>query len=325
LRTRLWVDFRLHRFEVVAVWLGGLALTVAALLISQHFSTVNAPAGCFASVDVHGAVSIGRPECVAAVNAYARIDTNEAGPYFAFPLIFAAAAGLLLGVAAMSRELERGTAPLPWTLTGSRWRWLGARATVLLLLVLAAVLPVALAGDYLEGVRAPGVEAAKSFADEAARGWPLLAVSAASFCVGLAIGTLMGRQLPALIVAAVVMGMILTGVAVAMDHWSAAVAETRPVDAGRLGDRSIDARFQSHADGRLLSMTEATALQPLRPDLPEGTVDDRWLQENFTEVLLLVPGNRYPEAVALRSAVLILVAAASAGLSLLLVERRRLG
>jgi hypothetical protein len=294
-KTRVWVDFRLHRFELVTVWLAGVVLTVAALIIAQHFYAVNAPADCWGSVDVHGAVAISRPGCAVAVDAYARLDMNETGPFFAFPLMFAAIAGLLLGVATMSRELERGTAPLPWTLSGRRWRWLGARAVVLLALVLVAVVPVALAGDYLEGVRAPYANALKSFADETGRGWSLVAVAVAAFGVGLAIGTLVGRQLPALIVAGVMTGALLAGVTLAMDHWSAAVAEIRALDAGRFGDHSIEAAFQSHGDGSLLSFSEATALQPARSDLPPGTVDDAWLQQNFTEILLVVPGSLYPQ------------------------------
>ena len=323
MRARAWVDFRLHRFELVAVWLGGAVLAVAAMLIAAQFRAVNAPADCLGRVDVHGAVALVRPACAAPVEAFARIDMDEARRYFILPLPFAAAAGMLLGVAAMGRELERGTAPLPWTLSGQRWRWLGARAAVLLALVLAAVVPVALAADYLEGVRAPGVDAMASFADETARGWPMVAVAVAAFAVGLAVGTLVGRQLPGLIVAAVVTGVLLTGVTVAMDHWTASAAVARPLDAGRWGDRSFEAMFQSRADGRLLSYPEATALQPPRPDLPPGTVDDAWLQQNFKEVLLLVPGSRYPEAVALRSAMLLGSAGVFLVLALVVVERRR--
>jgi hypothetical protein len=321
-KARIWVDFRLHRFELLAVWAGGVLLTIAALVIAQHYAAVNAPSDCWRTVDVHGAVTVSGSACAAMVDAYARLDTREAGPFFAFPLAFATLAGLVLGVAAMSRELERGTASLPWTLAGRRWRWLGARAIVLLVLVLAVVVPVAFAADFLEGARAPYTDASRSFADETARGWPVVAAAVAAFGVGLAVGTLIGRQLPALIVAGIAVGILLTGVTMVMDHWSSSAAEIRALDAGRFGDRSVEAAFQSHADRSLLSFSEVTALQPPRLDLPPGTVDDAWIQQNFTEVLLLVPGGRYQEAVALRCAMLLAVAAVFAGLSLLMVERR---
>jgi hypothetical protein len=268
-------------------------------------------------------VTAGSAACATAVRAYAQLDLDEAGPYFAFPLAYAVLAGLLLGVPAVSRELERGTAVFPWTLAGSRRWWLAGRASVLLALLLVALVPVAIAADHLEMARAPYASPSASFVDEASRGLSLVAVGVAALAVGTVVGAILGRQLPALIVAGAVMGIALTGVTLAMDRWATAVAEVRPLDAGRYGDRSIAAVYQSREDSRLLSLTEVIALQPPRPDLSPGDLDDAWIQEHFTEVLLLVPRERFQESTALRTALWLVVAASLACGGLCLVERRR--
>jgi hypothetical protein len=70
-------------------------------------------------------------------------------------------------------------------------------------------------------------------------------------------------------------------------------------------------------------MRDVADLQPARPDLPPGTIDDQWIAANFAEVLLVVPGSRYGEEVAIHSALLGGVGVVAILASLVLIERRR--
>jgi len=65
-------------------------------------------------------------------------------------------------------------------------------------------------------------------------------------------------------------------------------------------------------------------LQPPNPSVPPGTIDDRWIEANFDEVLLIVPGSRYGEEAAIHSLLLLVVAGASIATTAVVVNRRRL-
>lgn len=322
MRTVAWITFKLHRFEILAVLIGAALLTAAALLISVRLEGVGVPAECFGQVDMHGSPNPTITGCETVLQAFGEIDGREASPLFAVLFIFPAAAGLILGVPAASRELERGTAPLPWTLGTSRWRWLGARSVVLVGLLLIGLAPLAIAGDHLQGTRAPTTDAAQAFGNDTVRGGVLVAVGLLAFGSGLLVGLITGRQLPGLIAASVVTGLLLTAGTLVMESWSMSVAEVREIHDGRAGDRPIDTRFES-ADGKLYALSEVLKLQPARPDLPAGTIDDQWLQANFREVSVLVPRERYPQAVGLHSALLAGIGSMMAAAACWLVERRR--
>lgn len=324
MRTVAALTFRLHRFEVLAVWLGSFILTAAAIVMAVRLQGVGVSPECFGNIDVHGTPNPSMAGCEAVLQRFAEIDAREVGVLYAILFVFPALAGLVLGTPAVSRELERGTAALPWTLDGSRWRWLAGRAALLLALLLVALAPLALATDYLQGVRHPAADPTMAFGDDVVRGGVLVAIGAAAFGIGVLMGLVLGRQLPSLIVAGLLSTSLFAGVTVVMDQWSASVAEVRGIEEGRPGDRSIDTRFQA-ADGTLVAMSDVLKLQPDRLHLPEGTIDDQWLNENYTEVSILVPRERYPQAVAIRSGLLVGGSLLALLGSLWLVERRRPG
>jgi hypothetical protein len=250
------------------------------------------------------------------------IDRGLASPFFSLMLAFPVLAGLVVGVPAVAREIERGTAPLPWTLDGSRSRWLAIRSAILTAVVIGSFIPLALATDWLEGARSPLVDPAASFADEGVRGILLIARALAGFAIGLLVGLILGRQLPGLIVGVVLGAVVLVGATVTMDVWSETVAIVRPVGDARVGDRAIATRLRGH-DGRLYTFAQVDAMQPPRPGLPPDTVDEQWVQAHFDEVALLVPGSRYSDAVALQFTLLVGGSAVVVGACLWAIERRR--
>ncbi len=319
--TMARITFRLHRFELLAVAVAALGLSAAAFFIGVQLESIGLPSTCLGSGALHGMPSASAA-CAEGLNRFLEIDQRMAAPFFAVMLGFPALAGLFVGVPAVSRELERGTAPLPWTLNGSRRQWLTVRLAVLLGALVVALLPLVPASDWLEAARSPLVQPAASFGDEGARGVVLLARGVAGFAIGVLVGLGLGRQLPGLLVGMVLAATALVGVGVAMDTWSAAVAIVRPVNDARVGDRAIATRLRA-VDGTLYTFPQVDAMQPPRPDLPPDTVDEEWVRAHFEEVALLVPGEGYPFAVAVQLALLLggstlLVTASLAG-----IERRR--
>jgi hypothetical protein len=318
----LTLTFRLHRFEILAVALGAALLTAAALVISWRLTSIGVPLTCFGQPDVHGATGSATSACLPMYTAFAEINGREADRLFAVLVGFPVLAGVLLGVPAVSREIEHGTASLPWTLSGRRKRWLARRVLILAAILLAALVPLGLAADGLEATRNPLADASRSFGSEGLRGGVLVARGVAGFGAGLLLGLVMGRQLPAMILGIVASVLILVGGLTAMAAWSLSAATHVPLDQPRLGDLSILAAYRGH-DGRIVSMRDVPDLAPARPDLPPGAIDDQWIAANFAEVLLVVPGSRYGEEVAIHSALLGGVGVVAILASLVLIERRR--
>ena len=315
--TNARIDLRLHRFEVVAVLIGALIGTVAALVIAARLAGVGVPLECFQAAGEPSA------RCLDLLTTFGQIDRREAERFFTVVVVFPILAGLLLGVPAVSREIERGTAALPWTLHGSRRRWLLRRSIVLGIVLFVALLPLALAAEYLESVRHPTVSSAESFVSDGLRGGPLVARGFAGFGAAILIGLLIGRQLPALIVGFVVASVIVVGSLMVMHEWAQTSGLPRPLDAVGDGDYRFDTRLRAR-DGTILTFREAEALEPERLEsLPPGTIDATWILENFEEVAILVPGARYPEASGLHSGLLVVVGLAGVALSLGLIGRRR--
>lgn len=315
--------FRLHRFEILAVCIGGVFLTAAVLFVAWRLRAIGVPLACFGTPDVHGATGSTDPSCQAPLGSFNEINGRIAERLFTILVGFPVLAGMLLGVPAVSREIEHGTASLPWTLSGMRRRWLGRRALGLILLLLFVLAPLGLAADILEAARNPLVDASRAFADEGLRGGVLVARGIAGFGVGLLLGLVMGRQLPAVILGLVASLVIVVAGLLAMEAWSDRAATYVPVDSPRLGDLSIRVGFRGH-DGQIVSMQDVLDLQPSIPGRPPGTIDDQWIQANFDEVLLVVPGARYGEYVIVHSTLLAGMGLLGIIASLILVDRRRL-
>jgi hypothetical protein len=313
---------RLHRFEIAAVVVGSIVLAAASIVVAARLGALAVPIACFGDPDVHGATGSLEPGCRAAYAAFAEINDREAERVFAALAGFPVVAGMLLGVPLVSREIEHGTAVLPWVLGGRRRRWLIRRAAVAGTILVLLLALVALAADMLEGVRNPLVDPGRSFGSEALRGPVLVARAFAGFGAGILVGAVLGRQLPAAIIGLVAAVVIVVGGLVVMDIWSQAVATYVPIETARLGDRSIRAAYRSH-DGRIVSVRDITQLIPPRPDLRPGAVDDQWIAANFDEVLLTVPGGRYAEEALIHSGLLVVVGLSGVGCAAAVVNRRR--
>lgn len=307
--------FRLHRFEIVGIGLLLAIVAVASVWLAWRLDATGYGANC--SLTGNNA-----PDCEVMGRSFyeqqAQVPLVQ-GLLIALPFLL----GILVGVPLVARELERGTARLAWSLAPSRSRWFLLRLLPLLAVVSALSFAAAVALDHLLAALEPWADPSRSFAAFGARGIVFAARSVLVFAVGVAVGSAIGRVLPAMIVTAVIASVSIAGGADA--HQRLLLSEAVCKDVGPdgmlppgTGDLYVDQRFRL-PDGRIVTWEVAERMDPPPADGSE------WNGPRFPVVDLVVPGERYQFAEMRETAAL---AAASVGALVIagfVVRRRRPG
>lgn len=195
-----WLVYRLHRFEVALAVFLFLLLGVSAVAVTSHLrATQGVPEACWESA----AGPDPDPVCQTLVDA-SRGAGDEATLVIQAMAIVPSAVGILLGVPLLAQEIELRTTSLAWSLSPSRRRWL---FRWLLPMVLLAVLALAMVGletswlaDALEET-----DHGRSLDDIGSYGLVMVTRGLLALGVGLLVGAVVGRSLPAFLTAAVVM------------------------------------------------------------------------------------------------------------------------
>jgi hypothetical protein len=112
--------------------------------------------------------------------------------------------GITFGAVLVAREIEQGTAPLSWALAGSRRRWLMGKLVAVVILIVPLLLVAGLAADVRQGAMAPGVDPHASFDAFTDRGVMVVFWGLAALLGTVALGTLTGRTMPAVLLALVI-------------------------------------------------------------------------------------------------------------------------
>lgn len=306
----LRLSVRQARFELL--FLGGLivAVVVAAFLVADRLEAIAPPAICFEPYDELRLPPVG---CDEASRAFYELQGQFGGPLLGLLVGLPLLAGAMLGVTLVARELERGTARLAWSLSPSRVRWYLARLLPMLALFAAVTFLAGIGADRLEGAIRPGKDMATSFDAFGSRGVLVAARAVFVLAIAVAVGAVMGRILPALLVTAVIAAVgisggstvhqtILRGEAIVLDDfdWSG-------------GDMYVDQRFRL-PDGNLVGWEYFEGGEP--PYREDGT-------SIYPEVAIGVPGERYGFAQARELGALGGASAAFLLVGLLVSNRRR--
>lgn len=222
--------------------------------------------------------------------------------------------GLVLGVAVVGREIERGTTSLAWPLARSRQRWLLMRWLVVGAGLVGASL---LVGWGVEALSAAMRTAGRAGAFEGIElRAPILAVrTLAAFTLAVLTGALLGRTLPGLLIAVLVMPLLVVGVNLGMDAWLRSQAVR--IDMNETNDaRIVDTEWRDLRNGQILSRLEYLTVTP-----PPDAAPD-WDATTFEPIPIGVPGSRAGDYVLIE--VLLLVGATAVGLggTSRVVERR---
>jgi len=225
--------------------------------------------------------------------------------------------GLFLGVPIVGREVESRTSSLAWSLSRSRRQWLVRRASPVFGVVVLACLACGAAGDLLVHA-APWVEGSDpGFSDWWARGPQVAVRGVAVGAIGLAMGALVGRQLPALLLAGLATLALFVAATLIVEGWMEAAAEPVVVGPDQVVSGKIyGSAFRDDATGELLD--DEQVYQEIGDEM-----DMYGVPGGFSQVYFMVPSRRYGEFVLYESAIFGLVAVAAFGASSLIVANRR--
>jgi hypothetical protein len=307
------ITLRLHRFELISFGaaLGGLAL--ASALATLYVASLRPGPGCLALTDTMPA------GCQQAFEAYSNASQWLGGVLLTPLLLVTYAVGLFLGVPLVARELERGTVRLAWSLAPSRWGWYLGRMIPVLIVLVVLTFAAGAAIDQFFAASRPGFDIANSFDSYGLRGGLLASRAVVIFGVAVMVGSIIGRVLPSVIIAALVATIGLTGIG--QVHQELLKREAIVVDQGEEGvgiddgDLWIDSKFRL-PDGTLVGWEYFG---------DQGPVFDEQGNPQYPQVNLVIPGERYRfvearEALALAGASLLALLLAAA-----VVLRRRPG
>jgi hypothetical protein len=191
-----------YRFEIGLAAIIALIGGIAALIVTFRLDSIPMPPGCFeAWVLAPGGVFT--PDCEHATFIWESIDANEAGVVFSVMAFVPFIVGLIGGIPIVAREIEMGTAQTAWFLWPSRIRWLRRKLVPVLVLLGASAVFAAISGSIL-GSTQPGQDVLHS----TAQGAIVVARALAAFGIGLLAGSLIGRSMPAFLIAAVALGVL---------------------------------------------------------------------------------------------------------------------
>lgn len=285
-RFDLRLVFRLNRFEIVVLGLLIGVLAFAALVVAGNLDATGYGASCL-GLNPDQPMP---PSCESAGRAFYDLQAKQASPVQSLLIVLPFLLGVLVGVPLVARELERGTSRLAWSLAPSRTHWFLTRLVPAILVVFVLSLVAGLAADRLMGAVEPTADPLRSFAGFGGRGIVLAVRATFIFAVGVAVGSAIGRVLPALIITAVIGAIGLSGGSAVHNRIlaSEAVISVGVNGDARPGDLFVDQRIRM-PDGGLVTWEELSVLLP-PPD--DGT---EWPPPDYTFVALVVPGERYPE------------------------------
>lgn len=322
MRTTVRLMLTTLRFEFVALTLLLVALGLAALVVAWRLDAIHIPPACLYGFGplVDGTDGPSAPTCAAAQQAFYDLD-GKASLVMAFAVFVPILGGLALGVPLVARELESGTASLAWTLSRSRRRWFLARAVPLVLIVGAILLIPTVTTDLLERARLPGVDPWASFSDASLRGPIILVRGLMAVSLGILVGAVLGRQLPAIIVGGLLAVVVVGAVPLLSQTYARSLAEWQPADqTGGNADMVFDYAYRDRATLEVLDYGSAYARAPVIADVGP---DEDWIASHFESVVLVTAGRHYPEVAGLEWAILAGVVVLSVGAATLVVDRRR--
>lgn len=309
--TTLRLAWRLQRWEFAFVVIGGLGL--ASVAFWQAFDMRSLLTGC------------GTPSAAPACGFTYAFQNTHGNTVMLIQMLIGLApffAGLLLGVPIVTREIEQRTALIAWPLAGSRMRWLALRSAPALIIGLAVMAVLAVAADLMAQAYLPKSDL--GFLQHGSRGLPLVMRAAVVLALGVALGALIGRFLPALLVGIVLCVGLTVALGAALEQWLPSQVLTEDEAPGGLTNPlTTEVRYRMPS-GEIISAQEGeiivsaayeAAFQAGEPEPDPATLPQ--------EVITGISAARHGEVVLRESLALGALALGLFGLAAFVVRRRR--
>ena len=319
------LSFCQQRWELILVVAGTAIVAGVMLWFSNQLSAlIAANPACLPTTD-----SGATPSCMAVVDTYYETQ-GWASQLLAFSFAAPFGMGVLLGGPLVAREIDGGTAQLAWTLSPSRAWWLMRRIAFVAIVVGVLLGVLAVTSEILAAALWPGSDLAHDFTYAGRRGWLIVARGMGALGIGLLVGALIGRVLPAILASALVIGLAFVGLSLLHDRWlrADAVIWDQATQVLAPGYMHVDSGIQT-PDGSIYTWSEANALGL---DVSYGDEQGRMYASEAdmiagrplgTPIAWVIPGSRYPEVTAREGAMAGAVGLGALGLSALVVRRRR--
>lgn len=311
--TQLRLLWRMHRWEGT-FFIGGAMLLSAAMAIVawQLAASRDTVVACYAQPTESLSAA-----CRSAID-WGNTLAGAIGILGGVATVAPFAAGIFLGAPLLSREIEHRTAPMAWSLSPSRQRWLAWRTIPLLVLLLVALLVLGQASALLLETAEEGE---LGFRQYGMFGPILAARGLAVFGVGLGVGLALGRVLPALLVTALATVALVGGMGIGRDLLMREEADWRPMDERANAVHMVfDQAFRSDETGAIITYEQAYQQYPDAFDQFGDGAPPR-----TTVVWRIVPPEAFGLYVAREIGVLGVVFVVASAAAAALVARRRPG
>ena len=305
--TATWLTYRINRFEIRAI----LSATILSVIVSAAVISWIRSSGYAACIQTDGppaATCFELQDIGSWATRIARLSMSLAG---FFPVL----AGLLLGGPLVARELDKGTARLAWSLGPSRRRWYLQRVIPILIVVGLTAMTIGIVSEQLTALFAPGVDLSRSFIGFHTRGVLIATGALLVASIAVAVGSVVGRQIPTILLALVLGGVSLLAIA-EVDQKLLATETVRLTGENQYDNDLIvgEGRFEL-PDGRLVTFDELAVFDP---KVLENGFDYPYVQFG-------IPRERYREIEAREALAQLAFAAVFLGAGALVVARRRPG
>ena len=305
--TAARLTYRINRFEIRAIVIATI-LSVAVSGVVIAWIRNSGYIACLEGDWTSNATCFELQDIGSWATRIANMSNNLAG---FFPIL----AGLLLGAPLIARELDRGTARLAWSLGPSRRRWYLQRILPILVVVAVTAMTIGIVSEQLVALFAPGMDLSKSFVGFHTRG--VLIATGALLVAGIAVavGAVVGRQVPTILLALVLGGATLVAIAEVNTKSLAGEAVRLTGENPYTNDLIVgQGRFEL-PDGRLLTYDELVAFDP--------TIMDRGFEYPYVE--FGIPRERYREVETREALAHVVLSVAFLGAGAFVVSRRRPG
>ncbi len=193
-----WLTWKMHRFEVVAAIALLALIGVSSWVVASHLNAIPVGSECWPQWEGDGGHL---NACQQLVSRWLDVNEHEAGQLTGFLGYLPAIIGAIIGVPIVARELEMRTVSLAWSLQGVRWRWLLARLWPMLLIAVVGGVLVGVATSELRVAQESSPFETGTIGDIARQGPVLFSRVFLAAGVGLLAGAIVGRTLPAFLLA----------------------------------------------------------------------------------------------------------------------------